>query len=179
MATNLKTLPKLHKSLLALTFGLLLVVVVPFATLVAIVRFGYILSADTYLQYQGISAMLDGSEIYKLYITPSQVGGLYLKVGEESKEWKEVKEEDLLSLGFKKERFGFIKKVRPIYSSADLDENGNLSALMLVHLENARVAFSSSPDGPFLELPVSRKEFEKQFGRATGQRHEYNYNDPR
>lgn len=155
---------------LALPYGLVL-----FLSIV-----GARLPNGKYLDYEGLTARQSGVEIYTLNIDPNKCREIFVLIGKSPKRLRDIEEEDLVQLGFVKDRFGYMKRSNPIYSRAKIDDHGFLTVMNLRHVEGARVPFSASPDGPFLELPVSREEFEKQFGKPLSTRYSYpNPNDPR
>jgi hypothetical protein len=157
-------------------FGLAL----PYVALVLLMIVGRSIPDGVYDDYPGFSAKFTGGRVFELYINPQEKPNLYLNTGRSVKNVYDICEQDLLDLGFTKGYTGYIKMTNPIYSFASLSTEGRLKHLSLVHVEEARVPFSASPDGPFLELPVSRQEFEKQFGKPLSTRYSYpNPNDPR
>jgi len=158
----------------------LLGLAIPFIIMLLAAIIGPRLPDGSYLEYQGITAEHSKGRIYGLHVVPEESNNFYVKVGNDSKLASEINAMDLLEIGFVQDRFGYIKRSNPIYSRAKLSSQEVLGDLTLAHVEGARVPFSSSPDGPFLELPVSRKEFEKQFGKALRSRYSYgNPHDPR
>lgn len=155
-------------------------VALPYILFVVFAAISNNIPSSVILKYPGMSAEYSRGEIFDLNIQVNEANEFFIRIAEDPKRANEINREDLLELGFVLHRIGFIKRYNPIYSSAILNAEGKLSRLSLVHVEGARVPFSSSPDGPFLELPVSRKEFEKQFGKPLSSRYSYsNPHDPR
>jgi hypothetical protein len=132
---------------------------------ICLVRFfSYGLSLD----YNEISTFATEGEICGLYVEAAKTARVYILVNAVSKPLAELTPEDLESLGFVREQRHYTKLPNcPHFSSVDIGPNGKASSLNLSHVEWSRVPFSSSPTGPFLELPVKRSEFEKQFGKPT------------
>lgn len=168
------------KVILIIAVFSLLGLALPFILVFVINLVGRFRPDGTILQYEGMTAIKGRDGIYKLNIEAQYASTFFVQLQGNPKAVRDIDSDDLVQLGFTRDGIGFMKLYNPIYSSASVDSKGKLVNLYLVHVEEARVPFSASPNGPFLELPVSREEFEKQFGKPLSTRYSYpNPNDPR
>jgi hypothetical protein len=133
-----------------------------------ILSFVRLFSTGMSVDYNDISTSVSTGRITGLLVYADKTENFYVMVGDAPKPLGDLTTDDLESLGFVQKNFAYVKApTSPHFSLVRLGQNGKARSLNLSHVKTAGVPFSSSPNGPFLELPVSRHEFEKQFGKPT------------
>ncbi len=132
--------------------------------------------------YDGMKLKVSDKEVYRIYISyeinaergsqPTRVSlpqDFFVLINGEAKALAEVRPADLLAEGFEQPRGGpsYRSNMGPHFSLAIFNTKKELEYLGLARAEYGTLAFSSSPSGPFLSLPVSFSEFQEQFGKPV------------
>ncbi len=146
--------------------------------------------------YDGMRARVHGNEVIEIYLGSASrahddrfmysnrengrpIGvpnSFFVRVNGKAKELKDAQPADLETEGFERGYTSSYTKGRPspVYSFATFTQ-GKLQSLILAPGEEAELSFASSAGGPFLTLPVSLSEFQRQFGKPK--RWERRYRD--
>jgi hypothetical protein len=132
--------------------------------------------------YDGMKLKVSDKEVYRIYMGYEISGGrgsqpeqaplprdFFVLINGEAKALADVRPADLLAEGFEQSRGGpsYRSSMGPHYSLAIFNTRKELEYLELASAEDGTLAFSSSPSGPFLTLPVSFSEFQEQFGKPV------------
>ena len=132
--------------------------------------------------YDGMKLKVSDKKVYRIYISyeinaerSSQPGraplprNFFVLINGEAKALADVRPADLLAEGFEDPGKGlwYRSNMGPHFSLAIFNTKKELEYLELARAEDGTLAFSSSPSGPFLTLPVSFPEFQEQFGKPV------------
>jgi hypothetical protein len=139
----------------------------------AILSFVRLFAHEMTIQYSGLIATASDGTVTHLLVEPRNEGEFFVFMDHKAVDLVNVTTADLELDGFVKNSGSYIKKAFPHCSHATIGPNGNLKSLGLTHFEEARVPFSNSRNGPFLELPIPIADFEKVFGNAINVTYHY------
>ena len=117
--------------------------------------------------YEGMTVDVSQGKCNRLYMERPFPRSLYVRINGRTVFISDITTGDLEDAGFERRSHivnGYMIGSHTANSIAQFDSDGRLMRLDLGLLPSASLPFSSSPDGPFLNLILPFDEFEAQFG---------------
>ncbi len=157
-----------------------LAIAAPFIAWAILYNLYFLVPEGKWAIYDGMKVdVANNNNCYRLHIEKPYPKNLYVKIDDRVVHISEVTRNDLEKAKFKSTPY-ILNGLERGGSLARLDQTGRLLELQLAHGPSVSILFSASPDGPFLSLPVSFKEFKAQFGKPKTTEYVYpSRTDPR